>query len=1054
MAHSRYSEILTHYPGAVLAIVLVLVSCSTILNILVAPPPDFSDPLQGFIPRYSVIHSAYAAWSNLIDETAVGAESNKLLTTYPQSNTLQRGDNSTTWAGSTFLAAFTKQEATYDLWPTSTYGYAGDNVTRSSRRTAKESYFCDSQPRRGYAQVALKLGCTLAQLDIHTFVSLCNLQKELESSPLYAPICEPSCLCRSFSLVNYVSYLAGRDSCDRVSESDLKGNLQILLECKHYVEDLPADCWSENFVRSDRCNMSSMCADRSIYEIFYYIMSKSTDLTITYVHIAKSSSNHPFYLKIRQLMRRQQKEPVQVLAVDFGLKEYVFEKLLFKDSLWIFSALLLIIVILLFYTRSIFITSITFISMAFSIVISFSIYGFVFQIGYFPFLNLLAAVVVVALGADDLFVYWKTWTTIKLSRNASVLERIVTLTFQHASVAMFVTSASTAAAFYACSYTDIVSIRCFSVYAGTCVLVHYLLAVTWLPACVVLYEKYALNVCSNHRKCEMQSKGLQCLQNICTRITRMLSSRHTIISTWSRVWLPFFLLVSVASAVALFFWPGLSPPSSDMFQVLSANHPFEVFDLQVKPEFAVSADRGRLPIIFVFGVNPQFNGQYFKVSSTGALVLRPLPKLSAPKTQLWFSDFCYELRQQPFFDQSQHQPVGCFIEEMRASMRFRPCDIDPVCCKKLSFPYNESTFTHCLVRWSLQNRQIKVASSDPGIRYQGTTPSAIIISFQSSVKFDYSYQTMKEFHENVTRFLGERLAECLQSDCEAFTPFFTTAGGLLFYDVQQVLVHSLPTTVIVIIVTAAVIIFLTTLNILLTFCALVSISSSILCTLASLALMGWQLNILESVIVSLAVGLSMDFPLHVTVAYKISSSTRDRQRRVTVSLQHIRGCITAAMVTTLAAGLCVLPAQVLAYCKLGIFLALVSVTSWFHALFFLPSLLMHIGPIGSFLQINPRCCRLKTTRSTGLTRPMDKTIYSDDLSTELTRVLPSNASSSPQEPITGELEVEVNDQNLLTPPPILLQPGPMIVPRWGRLSPITELPSVSPASGRSSVESL
>ena len=92
--------------------------------------------------------------------------------------------------------------------------------------------------------------------------------------------------------------------------------------------------------------------------------------------------------------------------------------------------------------------------MLFTIILSFTIYQFIFRIEYFRFLNLLAGIVVVGIGADDLFIYWKTWTAIKMSRNASILERIVSYTFQHASSAMFVTSASTATAFYASSYTD------------------------------------------------------------------------------------------------------------------------------------------------------------------------------------------------------------------------------------------------------------------------------------------------------------------------------------------------------------------------------------------------------------------------------------------------------------------------------------------------------------------------------------------------------------------------------------------------------------------------
>ena len=42
----RYSDLLTHHPVPVLAVILVLVTSCTVLNVLVGKPPDFSDPLQ------------------------------------------------------------------------------------------------------------------------------------------------------------------------------------------------------------------------------------------------------------------------------------------------------------------------------------------------------------------------------------------------------------------------------------------------------------------------------------------------------------------------------------------------------------------------------------------------------------------------------------------------------------------------------------------------------------------------------------------------------------------------------------------------------------------------------------------------------------------------------------------------------------------------------------------------------------------------------------------------------------------------------------------------
>jgi len=54
-------------------------------------------------------------------------------------------------------------------------------------------------------------------------------------------------------------------------------------------------------------------------------------------------------------------------------------------------------------------------------------------------------------------------------------------------------------------------------------------------------------------------------------------------------------------------------------------------------------------------------------------------------------------------------------------------------------------------------------------------------------------------------------------------------------------------------------------------------------TVSVLILLGWELNILESVVITLAIGLSVDFTLHYGIMYKLSGET-DRDKAVTFSI--------------------------------------------------------------------------------------------------------------------------------------------------------------------------
>ena len=60
---------------------------------------------------------------------------------------------------------------------------------------------------------------------------------------------------------------------------------------------------------------------------------------------------------------------------------------------------------------------------------------------------------------------------------------------------MLATSLTTCAAFAACAFTPIWDISCFGVVNGVMVLCDYLLVITWLPAAIIIYEKYMVCCC-------------------------------------------------------------------------------------------------------------------------------------------------------------------------------------------------------------------------------------------------------------------------------------------------------------------------------------------------------------------------------------------------------------------------------------------------------------------------------------------------------------------------------------------------------------------------------
>merc|ERR1719350_1383740 len=172
------------------------------------------------------------------------------------------------------------------------------------------------------------------------------------------------------------------------------------------------------------------------------------------------------------------------------------------------------------------------------------------------------------------------------------------------------------------------------------------------------------------------------------------------------------------------------------------------------------------------------------------------------------------------------------------------------------------------------------------------------------------------------------------------------------------------------------VLFLATQNIILSLFAILTVFSVILVTITILVLLGWELNILESVVITLAIGLSVDFTLHYGIMYKLSGET-DRDKAVTFSIATMASPVSMAALTTLSAGVCLLPTRVLAYIQIGTFIAVLMSISWIFSTFFFQSIMRSWGPTrpGSCQMGRSVCCGIEEDEDEEGKGPMRATAY-------------------------------------------------------------------------------
>lgn len=361
--------------------------------------------------------------------------------------------------------------------------------------------------------------------------------------------------------------------------------------------------------------------------------------------------------------------------------------------------------------------------------------------------------------------------------------------------------------------------------------------------------------------------------------------------------------VSIGFCMVVFYYPGIQLPKAQDFQIFNSNHPFERFDLKFKNEFwflrydkssapaAAASDPQQtqaliqsnfvLPIRVVFGLLPADNGDYLNPFERGRLQFDRRFNITSAKAQIWLLDFCRELRVQPFYRPTMGPMLtNCFIETFKSWMDSRKCSeevgneiVDKYpCCEMSKFPYEPHVFDHCLVEvierlHKTPNYMFNMNRAGPRFNSSANgVVKAIVVEYDSIFDvFNNSYSDMKKHWTVMNNWIEGKLEMAPEEIRNGW--FITT--NMEFFALQQSLSTSVLKSLLISVAFAFVTLIATTWNIRLSLLSTITISFVIFNTIGTLILLGWKLNIIESITVSLTIGLAIDATLHYTIAYKL-----------------------------------------------------------------------------------------------------------------------------------------------------------------------------------------
>nr|XP_054758415.1 protein dispatched homolog 1-like [Lytechinus pictus] len=1010
-----YAMLLNRYSIIVILAIIAMVTASAFTAILFFDIPDFSDPIAGFEPRGTTISERSIAFSNMMNQTGAGLP----LSTYPvnlggrsPANVVQepsavpsRGltrtpspsvtinQSQSLWADEESSFSYDEEKGALDE------GYLSGSEDNTEVPSTAIGPLCGT-PQKFYARMVYEPVDGKTLFTVEALHSMCELEiQNVRSHVQFMKACYTSnvtnACCPSWSLPNYVALLNNRSNCFNITSEDVQETLQLLRTCSHFyrTRELRHDCSHTGTYMSNSCaNVPRKCVRfDAVYNILHYLVDvdfmcveRPNNERVNYALVVM-----PVYAgsDVREIYDDEfkagdvQDQVTKISGLYFGIKQDLFSEYLTTDAVYPCLGVVIVVILMWMYIGSLFVTIMTIISMAMSLISAYFVYFAVFRIPFFPFMNLTSVILLVGVGADDAFVFCDIWKESRKDRPNAPRVIVVMETLRHAALSMFVTSFTTASAFYANTISNITAIKCFGLYAGTAILLNFVLSITWLPAAVIIEDRYFTD--SKDYNSQKHEQKYKTKKSVCKHLVFIFKNCTEWFSDWARiffkkilpcvvikprlVWILLLGIVMLGGFCLIFLDPGLQLPTIPEFQLFRSMHPFERYDFVFKDLFWFEkVNRGslyaHLPITVVWGVEPIDDGNPLDPDDIGNLVLNSDFDMASPKSQLWLLRFCRLLRNQTFFSSTPSLKIeNCFIETFNEWMDNRNC-IDGEtgmsnvpCCKGSRFPYSRSVFNQCLKTAVTELHHYSPSYFEkwkPGPRFgiEDNLVKAVVIEFDSSYSFSHSYDQMKQFWTKLESWMKPVLKTAPSSLGEGWFISY-----LDFYNLQDNLARGTPLSLGLSIVIAMFVMFLTTRNFVISLFAILSISGTICVTIGTLVLLGWQLNILESVILSVSVGLSIDFTVHYGVAYCMAPEP-DRESRVVYSLGHMGSAISMAALTTFIAGALMMPASILSYTQMGTFLMLIMTISWLYSTLFFQALCRVIGPEGNAGQVPLPSC--------------------------------------------------------------------------------------------------
>jgi len=586
-----------------------------------------------------------------------------------------------------------------------------------------------------------------------------------------------------------------------------------------------------------------------------------------------------------------------------------------QDMILAVGSAIITAVAILIHTRSLFMTLVGLVQILISFPMAFCAYRFLGGLTYFPFLNFVGVFVVFALGADHIFVAVDKWKNAVLEFPDADTEEIAAKALPGAAQAMFLTTVTTAVAFFGSAICPVAPVKLFSIFCGLLISLDYIMDVLiFFPALCVMDAYRSKKNCfmsfdtccfpatrsSNDRNLKSEDDEEKSASNEealavkvaqLSLIHRVLSGYYAALHTFR--WL---LLAAVIAAIVVcsIFATNLQQPISNNLRVLHSDIEYEVastwnsrllFD-KIQKESGGTA-------YVVFGAIPGDTGDYTNPESWTTLQLDDSFDPANTDSQIFLRNYCGRFLAQDFAkltDDDYICPINRFNNWLQSQAKEdAPHEIyEKHCAGATGMPLPEDAFHSCLSAYAQHYNELFIQSRDGVVKI-------VHFPFRSNVQYlSPNEQISSEWHS---------IESWMQKDNEnapvGIVPFFSSST-FWFWDTNYQMFATAVSSAGIALATAAIAIFLSSRSFSMTIFSVMSVGYVLVSVTAMLVAADWEFGLLESICFTILIGVSVDFVVHFSHAYAESPGAVKKYERTKYALIHLGPSILAAAFTTAA----------------------------------------------------------------------------------------------------------------------------------------------------------